>query len=193
MEQSLITPNQCQKYGIKICDDPNDPHRKLIIGASEDLFIQMVMEGSTCGIITHPPTDYHIHGCQRILLSDKFDWYPSNNLFEIYSMEEEYMKRSKIHCYVTIVEIIITSAPPTIQCRYDLLIHEFDIKMANVSIRLAQDLMVDILINNVSVRRTRSGYATYTYKQHYGISSDMLARKWGIGLDKANFNLQSTT
>ena len=108
-------------------------------------------------------------------------------------MEEEYMKRSKIHCYINIVESIITSAPPTIQCRYDLLIHEFDIKMANVSIRLAQDLMVDILINNVSVRRTRSGYATYTDKQHYGISSDMLARKWGIGLDKANFNLQSTT
>ena len=74
-----------------------------------------------------------------------------------------------------------------------MVIHEFDIAMANVSIRLAQDLMVDILINNVSVRRTRSGYATYTDKQHYGISSDMLARKWGIGLDKEKRTLQSTT
>ena len=104
MEKLLINQIQCQKFGIQICDDPNDPHRNLIIGVSEDLFIPMTMEGSTCGIITHPPTDYQIHGCQRILLSDKFDWYPSNNLFEIYSMEEEYMKRSKMHCYVTLVD-----------------------------------------------------------------------------------------
>ena len=108
-------------------------------------------------------------------------------------MEKEYMKRSKINCYVTIFDRIITSTPPTILCRYDLLIHEFDIAMANVSIRLAQDLMIDIEINNVSVRRTRRRYATYTDKQHYGISSYMLSRKWDIGLDKANCNLQSTT
>ena len=31
MEKSLINPNQCQKFGIKICDDPTDPHRKLVI------------------------------------------------------------------------------------------------------------------------------------------------------------------
>ena len=53
--------------------------------------------------------------------------------------------------------------------------------------------MVDRLIINFRVRRTRSGYATYTDKQHHGISTDMLARKWGIGLYKANLNLQSTT
>ena len=108
-------------------------------------------------------------------------------------MEEEYMKRSKMHCYVTIVDSIITSTPPTILCRYDLVIHDFDIAMANFSIRLAQDLMVDIVINNVRVRRTRRRYATYTYKQHCGISSYMLSRKWDIGLDKAKCNLQSTT
>ena len=39
MEKSLINPNQCQKFGIKICDELTDVHRKLGIEASEDLFI----------------------------------------------------------------------------------------------------------------------------------------------------------
>ena len=29
IEKSLINPNQCQKFGIKTCDNLNDPHRKL--------------------------------------------------------------------------------------------------------------------------------------------------------------------
>ena len=49
------------------------------------------------------------------------------------------------------------------------------------------------MIIKVSSKRTRSEFATYTYKQHHGISADILARKWGIGLDKAKRTLQSTT
>ena len=53
--------------------------------------------------------------------------------------------------------------------------------------------MVDILIINVRVKRKRCGFATYTYKGQHGISADILAKKWGIGLDKAKRTLQSTT
>ena len=45
----------------------------------------------------------------------------------------------------------------------------------------------------VRVKRTRGGLATYTDNRHHGISDDSLARKWGIGLDKAKRNLRSTT
>ena len=85
--KSLINPNQCQKFGIQIFDDLTDPHSNLGIEVSEDLFIQMEIEVSTCGIITHAPIDDELHKRQRIILSDEFDWDPSNNLFEIYSME----------------------------------------------------------------------------------------------------------
>ena len=74
MEKSLINPNQSRKFGIQLCDDPTDPHRKLGIETSEDLFISMTMKGSTCGLVKHPPTDYKLHECQKILLSDEFDW-----------------------------------------------------------------------------------------------------------------------
>ena len=53
--------------------------------------------------------------------------------------------------------------------------------------------MVDRLISNVRVRIKRSIYATYTDKILHGISAVLLARKWGIGIDKANLKLQSTT
>ena len=65
--------------------------------------------------------------------------------------------------------------------------------MANVSIGFNQDFMVDILIRKVRVKRKRSGFATYTYKKNNGINADVLARKWRIGIEKENWNLQSTT
>ena len=68
MKKLLIKPNQCQKFGIQIYDDPNDPHRNLGIEASEDLLIPMIMQGSTCGIITHHTTDNELHECQRVIL-----------------------------------------------------------------------------------------------------------------------------
>ena len=77
MEKPLINPNQCRKFGIQICDDLTDTHRNLGVESPEDLFISMEMEGSTYGIVTHPPTDYELHECQNIILSDEFDWDPS--------------------------------------------------------------------------------------------------------------------
>ena len=65
--------------------------------------------------------------------------------------------------------------------------------MENVSIGLAQDLMVDRLISNVRVIIIRILFTTYTDKQHHGISADLLAEKWGFALDKAKRTLQTTT
>ena len=48
--------------------------------------------------------------------------------------------------------------------------------MANFTIGLSQELMVDIFISKVGFKRTRGGFATYTDKLHRGISADILAR-----------------
>ena len=53
--------------------------------------------------------------------------------------------------------------------------------------------MVGRLLRNVRVGRTRSGYATYIYKGHHGISIDILERKCGLGIDKSKRTLQSKT
>ena len=44
MVKSLINPNQCQKIGIQIYNDLNDPHRKIVVEVSEDLFIPMTIK-----------------------------------------------------------------------------------------------------------------------------------------------------
>ena len=72
MEKSQINPNQCRKFGIKICNDPTDPHIKMGIEVSEYLFIPMAMEVSTCAITTHPHNKNYLHDCQRILVLDAF-------------------------------------------------------------------------------------------------------------------------
>ena len=92
-------------------------------------------------------------------------------------MEEDYRTSSNFHRYINIVEIRIPSAPPSIKCRDDPGINEFVRTMAKFSIGLSRDLMADRLISSARVRITRSRYATYTDKQHHGISADVLARK----------------
>ena len=89
MEKLLINPKKCRKFRIQICNDLTDPHWNLGIEASEDLFIPMIMEGSTCGIVTHPPTDKELYECQNSMLSDEFNLDPCKVLIEISSMEEE--------------------------------------------------------------------------------------------------------
>ena len=99
-------------------------------------------------------------------------------------MEEGYRTSSNFRQCINIVESRVPCAPLTIQCRDDLGIHEFDRAMSNIPIVMDQALMVDRLIRNVRVKRTRRGFATYIYKRYHGISDDILVRKWGIGLDK---------
>ena len=150
----------------------------------------MTMEVSTFGLITQPPTDNEIHGCQNIPLSDEFNWYPSKNLFKFSLMDEEYRTSLNFHQYIDIVENRAPCAPLTIQCRDDSLINEFDRAMSNISIGLAQELMMERLIRKVRVKRKRSGFANCTDKQHHGIRTDILERKWEIGLDKSKRTLQ---
>ena len=113
----------------------------------------MEMEVSNCGLITHPLTDDELHDCQQILLSDEFYWDTPNN-----------RTRSNFHRYINIVEIIIPSANPAIQCIYDLRIHDSDRPMSKIFIGIAHEFMVNRLIINVRVSINRSGYATYTDK-----------------------------
>ena len=65
--------------------------------------------------------------------------------------------------------------------------------MAIFPIGMAHYLMVGILISRFMVKRTGSRFATYTDKQHQEISADILERKLGIGLNKANWTIQYTT
>ena len=194
MEKSLINPNQCRAFGIPICDDPTDPHRPLGIQAHGNTFIDMDMAGSTCGFITRYPSDHEMETCQHLELSSTEYWDPSKDVFNISSMEAE--KSNNIGLTTRIICQMhghSPSAPPVTHIQDDLAIHEFDRALADVSLGLAQDLMVDRLISNVRVSSTTQGYATFTNDRHHGTKPELLAQKWGIGLERAKSTLKCTT
>ena len=63
MEKILINPNQCQPFGILICDDSTSHNRPLGIEADFNTHIPMSMVGSTCVFITWYITDEKIDTC----------------------------------------------------------------------------------------------------------------------------------
>ena len=148
-DKTLIKPNQCQYFGIPICDDPADQHIPLGIEADFNSHIPMSMVVSTCGFITRYPIDEKIETCRHITISNEQDWDPSKHIFKISSMEEE--QRSNLFNLRSINQERSQTpcAPPVTYIKDDIVIHDFDRAMVNVSIELSQYLMVDRLIGNI--------------------------------------------
>ena len=72
--------------------------------------------------------------------------------------------------------------PPVTYIQDDMDIHDFYRAMVNLSIGLAQDLIMDSLIGNIRVSMTKNGYAKTTNESHHSVTPEPLARKWEIGL-----------
>ena len=82
------------------------------------------------------------------------------------------------------VRIQTPDAPPVTYIRDDMTIYDFDREMLNVSIGLAQDVMVYRLIGDIRVSMNKKGYATITNERHYLVTPELLARKVGNRLRK---------
>ena len=66
-------------------------------------------------------------------------------------MEEEQRRNVFNPRYINKVRFQTPCAPPVTYIQDDMDIHDFDREMVNVSIRVAQDIMVDRLLNNIRV------------------------------------------
>ena len=186
MDKSLINPYQCRSYGIPLCDDPTDMYRTLGIEADDNTYIPMEMAGSTCGFITRYPTDDELATCRQITLSDEDEWNPSKTHFQVSLMEAE-----KYNTNLSTRLVYATNGRNQIQD--DIAIHEFDRALTDISLGLSQDLIAERIISNVKTRQQRFGFATITNERHHGVDPELLAQKWGIGLEKAKATLRNTT
>ena len=83
MEHSLINPNQCRSYGIRVCDDPTDEYRKLGMELSDDYVVPFLMKGTTCYFESRSPDLSEIETCRTFLVSDPDTWDPTSELFRI--------------------------------------------------------------------------------------------------------------
>ena len=84
-------------------------------------------------------------------------------------------------------------APPVTCIQDDMDIHNFDRDMTNVLMLLYSDLMVDRLMGNIRVSMTKKVYATITNERHHSVTPELLARKWGIGLENPKEKFRATT
>ena len=84
------------------------------------------------------------------------------------------------------------TTPPITYTKDDITLHEFDCAMVSVSLGLVQDLMVDRLIANAKVQKICIGYTTLTNERHHGVTAGLLAKKWGIGIERAKATLKCT-
>ena len=69
MEQSLINPNQCRSYGIRVCDDPTDEYRKIGMELSDDYVVPFQMKGNTCYFQSRSPSLSEIETCRTFMLN----------------------------------------------------------------------------------------------------------------------------
>ncbi len=165
MERSLINPYQCRAFGIGVCDDPVDPNgRKLGIETPDEL-IPLEMVGSTCGVQTRCPTTSELEQCRHIVLSHEEEWDPS---------------RSQIFQVGT----------TTWQSNND--IHEENIfEKQNIPVGFNTESFISAIHKRRNITPRIS--ATITDTRHHQITPELIAKKWGIGVDKARQTLKATT
>ena len=191
MERSLINPYQCRAYGVDLCDDPVDPNGREMGIDCEETFIPLSMVGSTCGTITRCPTDEELENCTKVYLSDEEDWDPSKeNIFP----DKSNKRLNAALAGRSICDITLNGRSTKTVIRDDMFVNEFDRAMIDTNPSLSQGAMAERLINNVNVTiNSRGAASTITRERHHGKDPELIARKWGIGLEKAKQTLKATT
>ena len=79
--------------------------------------------------------------------------------------------------------------------RDDTFISDFDRGLCHASSGLAQDLAVDSLANSVKVQLQDSARIALasTEKRHHEVTKELLAKKWGISIARAEATLKAST
>ena len=135
-------------------------------------------------------------------LSDEEIWDPLRTQFNVSTMKAERYKGNISSCNINFVHSTMPMAPPVLQVQDDIGINEYDKTMAEISTSLVPELMAEYMVSSIQTQNIRKRkcnelerdeYATITDNQHHGVSAELLAWKWGIGLNKAKATLKGTT
>jgi len=182
LERSLINSNQIRHNGIRLCDDPFDPHRALGIEviAENNLFIPMYMDGSTATFDTCCPSDEELKTLPHVILTSEQVWNPGLNLFPKYHRDE--VERQILSGEIVCVSKVTSSN------------HVMDWIVPNGGLGVEDNIysneeMIQRLVSEdrkVTVHAVSSG-------RHHRVDEDSLASKWLISRKAARRTLNATT
>ncbi len=111
MEHSLINPNQCRSFGVRVCGDPTEGNRKLGMELLGDYFVPFTMRGTTSNFQSCSPELSELDTCKTFQVSDAHTWNPTEDMFHILTVERGQVYASDLFDL----------------CSYDLCLHDFDI------------------------------------------------------------------
>lgn len=117
-----------------------------------------------------------------ILLSDEFNWDPAKATFQVSSLAAE-----NGYDNFKFFPSPIPSNRPTVHIKDDCHLHDFDIAMCQITSCLQDTQFTSDLPSRTTIS------ATFTDDRHHQVTPELLARKWGIGLEKAKATLKCTT
>ena len=203
MDKNLINPNQCRHYGVSLCDDPTDPHRPLAI-RKERFSIPMEMFNSSCGFLSRRPTLEELESCPRVTLSDTESWNPERVSFQVSSLKgvqrtqhDWSWEHSKLDLPLNRL-VALVERPNGVEVpvfRDDTFIPDFDRGLCHASSGLAQDLAVSSLVSSVKAQLSDSARIALasTEKCYHEVTKELLAKKWGITIARAEATLKALT
>ena len=178
MKHPHLNPNKMFCYCVNIWIYPTNKHCTLGV-EKEPFYFPLKMDGTICGFISLYPTYDELETCRNVLLSDGYLWDPSNDLFKILSMQEE---RHTSKFFIRMFSEKIRPCIPDVSfIVYDIDIHNFDRAMINISTWYSNHILENQMITSVST--------TFTYKRYHNIGMEVLARKWVMGLKRAQENI----
>ena len=173
MDKSLVNPNQCRSYGVGVCGNQTDPHRKLGFYHKEE-FLPLDMRRAVAGFDSRCPTRQELDESRKYFMSDPNEWDPNNVIFT-----SRYVGSVHQGPVFTSVLLPITNL-------IDAPFSEFVSALKNDDNKVQFKYMTQ---DESVLAFKKFGGSIESQDRHHGISLELLARKWGYGVSTANQTL----
>ena len=194
MDHSLINPNQIRHYGISVSDDPYDSTQDFGIDHGK-LFIPFETEGCAIYFDTCVPTDEDLETlAHTVLTNGKNEWNPS-------SVEMSSNRPYGDNTTITIQAVTRENYRRALSRPIE---YESDLVLGSISGSFLANDAYERMVSSVRVQLP-SSYPTHPSRskqrnqkvisntRHSVISTELLMKMHGIGIDKAKQMLAATT
>ena len=196
LPNSLINPNQLRAYGHVVEDTPRQfnsesTHSISILGEG-GFVIPLELKGVISCFISHKPTDHELETCRRIVLTSDQPWNP-NDLSFAEQEEAVALHLSAVHQNGdSRIEILPMPAELCDEADFaSRLISQISISSDDIEGDGLDGRNDDGLFNTPPEFKVIS--AMEVSEKSSVITKEVLARRWGIGLDTALRTLRVTT
>ena len=178
MDHSFINPNQIRAYGIPLWDNAYYQSRngELSIELDEAVKVQMKNQGTKILFESRAPTKQELQECTNIHLTRKKEWNPHK-----VRMSEVMVSSVSATRPNDLDEDLLESLEPSLSGLKE--------KLAALVPRYMEEVTrYDDSLEGIPTRQT------YKYtERHMKMSADVLADRFGIGLERARQTLKATT